>query len=406
VDAKTMNAVSTTNLVRRVRPPYWRLRIPPVTGKVSGAREAVLLTVVPILTFGFVYAIANVSGVAYSPGCNSVSNFVRNLLFQPIKPSTCHSVPFLSDIPTVILSFTCPFALVGYRLLRRRLTSIVAALTATGLLRTQSAATSIGDVIGRVERTVDLTPARRLLFFLVSVVLVTWLYSRNLANGHLFNTLGDQPNHTSIAAGLRATWWANYHYHPVLAVVCILLGSLGVTYALRAGWLYLSVGAALYATRTSSIERLPVEFVPRWRDRSYGWSPVTGVLMLIYVSTINLAMSMVSVFDMLRNETWTLLVAVLFAVIGVVSNMLIILMSFIRMMSVHRTVENRLRNRLIRGMKPGWTVLTPGEYVVATSELASWRKVPVASFSGTVIRILPGLYALFQFTRTIFGVKH
>ena len=401
-----MNAASTTNLARRIGPLYWRLRLPPVTGKVSGTREAVMLTVVPILTFGFVYAIAGVSGVAYSPGCNSVSNFVRNLLFQPIEHSTCHSVPFLSDIPTVILSFTCPFALVGYRLLRRRLTGLVAALTSTGLLRTQSAATSIAEVIGRLERTIDLTPLRRLGFFLSSVGLVTWLYSRNLANGHLFNTLGDQPDHTSVAASLRLTWWANYHYHPVLAVVCILLGSVGVTYALRAGWLYLSLGVALYATRKSSIERLPVEFVPRWRDRSYGWSPVTGVLMLIYISTINLAMSMVSVFDMLRNETWTLLVAFVFAVIGVVSNLLVILMSLLRMMSVHRTVENRLRSRLIRGMKPGWTVLTPGDYVVATTELASWRKVPVASFSGTVIRVLPGLYALFQFTRTIFGVKH
>jgi hypothetical protein len=376
-------------------------RFLPAATDANGRSEAISLTFVPILTFLFVFAVASISGVGHIPNCNSVSNFVGSLLFQPIRPSTCHAVPFLSDIPTVILSFTCPFALMGYRLLRRRLTGVISALIDTGLIRPQSSSTRITGLVRSLQRTVDPAPWRRLTFFVVSLGLVTWLYWRNLVDGHLFDILASGgPGSPNSAAGLRLTWWANYHFHPVLAVICILLGTVGVTYAVRTGILYFTLGLALWTTHKMSIQNLSVQYIPRWRDRNYGWSPVTGILMLVYVSTINLAMSMVSVFDMLQNTTSTFVTALTFALIGLASNMLIIGASLYQMMSVHQEVQNRLRKRLIRGKTNGWTPMTPEEYVVAANELSSWRRLPMGTFVGNIVRILPGLYALFQFAKT------
>lgn len=364
-------------------------------GPVSGRREASLLVFLPALTFGAVCLASAMSGVAYRPRCNSSSNFIANLFFQKTHPSTCQSVPFLSDVPTVILSFTSPFALVSYRLLRRRLASLLGSLEGTGLLTPQSGGAGLVKGIRRLERAVDLTPLTRLGLFATSVAMVTWLYSRNLRDGHLFNTLGRPgPNGGTTADALRETWWANYHHHPALAVVCVSIGSVGVMYALRASWLYMILGGVLYITRNAPPDTLPLHYVPRWKDKSYGWSPVTGVLMLIYVSTVNFAISMVSVFDMLRNETWTLGVAVFFALLGVISNLAIILMSLFRMVAAHQAVEQRLRESLSSAS------LTTQEYVVAASELVAWKRIPVASFSGSVVKITPGLYAVFQFVRT------
>jgi hypothetical protein len=391
------------NVARKARPPVGRLvnavRKPAFlapTGPVSVRREMLCLTLIPLATFGLVCLLTWSAGVAYRPSCHSAANFLASIFFQPTVGSTCQSVPFLSDVPTIMLSFCCPFALVAYKLLRRRLASLQAALVSTGLLTGQGSQDTISTVIHRLERAIDLTPARRLALFAASAAMVTWLYWRNLEAGHLFTTLESaDPSHTTNAAQLRDNWWANYHHHFFLAVVCVFLGTVGVYFAWRAGWLYVRLGVVLYATRKSSADQLPTSYVPRWRDRSYGWSPVTGVLMLIYLSTVSLAISMVAVFDMLRNETWTLVIAVIFTLIGVLSNTVMILTSFFRMVGMHKAVEERLRATLVANDSG----LSSEEYVVAASELTVWRRIPVASFSGSIIKILPGLYALFQFVR-------
>src|SRR5690348_7196433 len=64
-------------VVRLVR----RLDVLSATGPVSGKREAILLVVIPLLTFCTVLAVTSLYGVGYSPGCNSARNFVKNLFF-------------------------------------------------------------------------------------------------------------------------------------------------------------------------------------------------------------------------------------------------------------------------------------------------------------------------------------
>ena len=393
--------------IRGARALLQRANILSATGPVSGRREALLLTLIPLLTFGFVCIATSIAGVAYRPGCNSASNFVANLFFRPTKPSTCASVPFLSDIPTVILSLTCPFALVAYRMLWRRLSSLPTALADTGLLHQPGLTNELSRGLQRLESSVDMTASRRATLFVASTIMTTWLYTRNLADGHLFNILSKAGvDGSSNIAALRASWWANYHHHPFLAILCVSIGSIGVYYALRAGWLYFKLGAVLITTRKASAEALQLDYVPKWRDKSYGWSPVTGVLFLIYFSTVNFAVSMVAVFDMLQSKEWTLLVAVFFVTLGIVANLTIILSTFFRMLAAHKAVEERLRGTLTRGMREGSQELNPVEYAVAASDLSSWRQIPVSSFSGSAVKILPGLYAFIQFVRAFFSVKH
>ena len=370
------------------------------SGPVSGRREALLLILAPILTFSVVLLVTAIAGVAYSPGCNSVGNFVASLVFLPPAQTGCNSVPFMSDVPCLILSFTCPFALVAYRLFRRRLSSLLDAVTTTGLLRPQTAGSGIIRGMEHLTTGVDLTAPKRFGLFLVSACFTIWLYSRNLKGGHLFAVLGNaSASGKSNAEALRASWWANYHYHPFLALICVLIGSVGVYYGVRAAWLYVRLGALLFSTRKISPDRLPLEYVPRWRDKSYGWSPVTGMLVLIYFATINFAFSMLAIFDMLRGERWTLVVCGSLAVAGVLSNLAIVLTSLFRMLDAHQAVQDRLRVNL---SQIGSSQMSAGQYVVAASDLVTWRRVPVASLSGGVIKILPGVYALLQIFRTLF----
>ncbi len=242
---------------------------------------------------------------------------------------------------------------------------------------------------------------------MASAAMTTWLYTRNLLDGHLFDILArDLPNGTTNENSLRASWWANYHYHPSLAILCVSVGSIGVYYALRAAWLYLKLGGVLIATRKAVVQNMEFSYVPRWRDQSYGWSPVTGALFVIYMSTINFAVSMVAVYDMLENKAWTLGVAVFFVTLGVVSNLLIISGSFFRMLAAHKGVEERLRALLIQVAQASPGRPTDFENVYAASDLSAWRSIPVANFGLTVIKILPGIYALVEFIRTFFFLRH
>jgi hypothetical protein len=378
------------------------LPTPPRQGDPVGWQETLTLTLAPILTFGFVCLVTGLAGVAYQSGCNSIYNFFASLLFQPIEPSTCRTVPFLSDIPTIILSFTSPVALVVFRLVRRRLHGLIPALNATGLFDAGSSTSERTVALMRdLKRAVDLTPVGRFMVFVVALILVTWLYWRNLIDGHLFDTLASG---RADAAALRTTWWANYHYHPVLAVVCILLGAIGGNYALRTGLLYYMVGIALYTTHKASIFNA-VRYVPKWQDKSYGWGPLTQVLKLFYISTIALAMSMVAIFDMLRNVGWTLWVAIGAGIFGLLANLVIIGAALYQVMTGHDAVGNRLRERLTRHNRHGWASVPPEEYITTTMELAAWRKLPVGSVVGNTLRIMPGVYALFQFVQKFPGLK-
>src|ERR1022692_1578604 len=122
-----------------------------MTGNINGKREAAQILLIPLGTFGAIFALASAAGVAQRPGCNVATNFAYILFLQPKGSYHCAALPFLSDIPMVLLSFTCPFAFVLYRLVRRRLASIPTALAATGLLQDSALQAAASHAVQRLE---------------------------------------------------------------------------------------------------------------------------------------------------------------------------------------------------------------------------------------------------------------
>lgn len=372
---------------------------------VNVMQEIVLLTVVPMLTMGLICAATGAVGVVYQSGCNSFSNFLHDLLLGNQRSSTCVAVPFLSDVPTVVLSLTCPFAMVSYYLVRRRLNWLVPAVSSTGLVNSELAA-ELAKGVRRLEAAVDLNRSRKIGFFAVTTVMGIWLYWRYLNYGKIFTILATERLGASNESVLRASWWANYHYHPFLAMLYILVGSTGTYYALRAGWLYTMLGQILITSRKSKLSKLEFNYVPQWRDRSYGWSPITGGLFLIYLSTINFAVSMIAVFDMLQGREWTIGVAAFFAALGVLSNLIIIAVPLAKIIAAHRAVEGRLRSTLIQSASNAASPAEVLEYSVAAGDLATWRRIPVASLSVTALKVIPGVYAFIAFIVRVVFAKH
>jgi hypothetical protein len=379
-----------------------------INGSINGKREAAQIVLIPAATFGVTSALAASAGVAHQRGCNVGTNFAYILFLQPKSSYHCPALPFLSDIPMVLLSFTCPFAFVLYRLVRRRLASIPNALTATGLLQDPALRAAASQAVHRLEQGIDHTKAWRVVLFVASACIATWLYSRDLIDGHLFNLLArTQADGRTNVSELHAAWWANYHAHPLLAAVCISIGSVGVYYAVQSGLLFLRIGLILTASRDSAVRKLNFSYVPTWRDRSYGWSPFTGALYLIYLAAINFAVSMVAIYDIVENRTWTIGVEAFFVTLGVAADLSLILGAFARMLAAHRGVADRLRDELV-GVASGslTSQRNATEQVIAAADLAAWRRIPVSNFGLSLLKLVPGALGLIEFVRTFFFLQH
>jgi hypothetical protein len=282
----------------------------------------------------------------------------------------------------------------------------VPAVAETGLVSQPSLKRELSQEVDLLVSAVDLNLRSRLILLVVTVAMTTWLYARNLSHGHLFTLLARSRNGASNEAALRASWWANYHFHPLLAVLCISIGSMGVYYALRTGWLNFRLAAVLVANRRARVGAAGFDYVARWKDQSYGWSPVTGALFLIYMTTVNFAASMVAVWDMLQNTAWTIVVAAFFVSLGIICDLAIIVSSFVMLLRVHEAVRKRLRDSLAQGLENGSGNLKPTEYAIAASDLTTWRRIPVSSLSGTAVKVVPGAYAFVQFAVKAFFVRH
>lgn len=394
--------------VRNVMTVLDHIDVLSMTGNINGKRETAQILLIPLGTFAALFALASSASVAQRSGCNVATNFAYILFLQPKSPYHCGALPFLSDIPMVLLSFTCPFAFVLYRLVRRRLASIPTALAATGLLQDSALQAAASQAVQRLEESIDHSRSWRVSLFTLSVCIATWLYLRDLSDGHLFNLLAQvRADGSRSARSLRVQWWANYHYHPLLAIICIFIGSVGVYYAVQSGLLFLRIGLILIASRGSAVRNLQISYVPTWRDRSYGWSPFTGALYLIYLAAINFAVSMVAIYDIVENKTWTIGIEVFFVSLGIAADLSLILGAFVRMLAAHRGVAERLRAELV-GVASG-IVTSPRsatEQVVAAADLAAWRRFPVANFGLSLLKIVPGVLGLVEFVRTFFFLKH
>ncbi|WP_329000881.1 hypothetical protein OHA18_41430 [Kribbella sp. NBC_00709] len=354
--------------------------------------------------------------VAREDGCQGFRVFLASLFLRQGEPTNCLSVPFLVDIPTVLLSLTAPFAAISYLVIIRRLETLIQDLQRTGLAPKDSASTagrrSIAEALDRyIPRG-----WQSALIFAISVMMTIWLYSRNLESGGIFQALA---NPAAPEATLRDRWWANYHHHVILAIYCVGVGAIGVHFTLTSAWLYGLVGRYFVSARNEP--RFHARYVPRWRDRSFGWAPAIGLIMLSYATTINFAISMIAVFDMLQTGSLNRTVAGVFAVIGVITDLTFVIMTLRAVIQSHKRVRaevqqfvterishaelrRRQSSRSSKGQAPrGGIAGSDVDVVLAARDAENWPLLPISNPAVGLLKIAPGLYAIFQLIRTLGG---
>lgn len=394
----------------------------PIKGS-SRRLDNVRLALWPLTTFASTVILTGAYGVAREDGCQGLRIFLGSLLLRHGEPANCQSVPFLVDIPTVFLSFTAPFAAISYMVIVRRLESLVPDLQRTGLAPTDVASE---DSRKRLAQALDrYIPRgwRSLLIFALSLAMTTWLYTRNLESGGIFQALA---NPAASEDALRDRWWADYRDNGLLAVYCILVGAVGVHFTLTSAWLYALAGRYFMSSRRRNELGFRVLYVPRWRDRSFGWSPATGLAMLSYSTTINFAVSMIAVFDMLQTGSLNRTVAGVFAVCGVITDLTFIVLTLRVVIHSHkrvraevrqfvaervaqvesssrRSLPGRRRARRLRSRRPPNVVGTEADIVMAARDAESWPFLPISNPALGFLKVAPGLYAIFQLTRTLGG---
>ncbi|MBL7258773.1 hypothetical protein [Paractinoplanes lichenicola] len=374
---------------------------------------------------GFVLTVLVTSAfdVAREPGCQGFRVFLRSLLLRQGEPPNCDSVPFLVDIPTVILSLTSPFAVIGYLTILRRLEGLVPELQRTGLLPDDRVTAGADETMQ--QWLLRLLPRgwKGWLLFAVSAAMTIWLYSRNLQSGGIFEALA---NPAAPEAVLRERWWADYRDNPLLAVWCVFVGTVGVHFALASAWMYALVGQRLLSRRKRNLLDFRVRYVPRWRDKSFGWAPATSLIMLSYATAINFAISMIAVFDMLQGGV-NRVVAAGFATLGVCTDLALIVLTLRMIVKAHHGVRADVRafvahavrvaeiRRGQRDRRRRGTFAAPHhrvDYVVAEPEVdvilaardaESWPPLPIANLAVGIVKVAPGIYAIIQLSRTLAG---
>lgn len=387
---------------------------------IKGSNEkhfTTMLVAWPILGFLMTTLLTALFGVAREPACQGWRVFVAQLVLRQRFSTQCTSVPFLVDIPTVLLSFTAPFAAIGYLVILQRLAYLIPALEESRLIRRGAESHRINSAVAEVVERTAFRKWRSWLLFVVSYALTVWLYSRNIQSGGIFEALSSS---TVSAADLRSRWWANYNSNVLLAVWCITVGAIGVHFSIASSWLYIKVSwIAIRANRRRRFEISP-EYVPGWLDRSYGWSPITALAGIVYASAVNFAISMIAVFDMLHSGSTNLAVAVGVGSFGLASDLSISLIIILVVAGAHRNVRESTvavlraprRARRRRASSPVANQarvlrrlpnLGAAGIDAVTEDLRRWPVLPIASPALGVLKIAPGLYALYQFTRSVMG---
>lgn len=392
-----------------IYPARTRRSVPRRRRRIGPPRRLLTLAIWPISGFLLTLLVTSMWNVARNPECLGLRTFLSHLVFRANDPVNCSSVAFLVDTPTLILSFTGPFAAAAFLSVRDRLSTLEIDLTRTGLL-----AESVPTIIANLRESPKVVSKwwLHLIIALLSLAMVSWLYSRNIQSGGIFETLAS-PNYTRDE--LAAKWWANYRNNPWLAALCILIGSIGVHFSIMSVFLYGRLTKMLiYKT---NVPNESFAYVPKFLDSSHGWNPLLSIAALIYFTALNFAFSMVAVYDMLNGGPVNQAVAGFFIVLGVLVNLSVSVAFYSFVRHEHQNVWVRVD----REAKHVWTslnseaprkrfrrqpVLGPREHRlgILMSDLSTWTAIPFSARRlGPLKLLFPGIAVLLQLASTLSG---
>ena len=278
-----------------------------------------LLAAGPVTVSGIVWLANILSGSAFARGCGiggvlvdaALSTGARDTLNRlPLigaitaPTSQCTSVPFSADLPNMVLSVTAGLAVSVFVVFNLRLRLLRGDLEASGLVSATSLERSgLGAALdaGRPRRGRDvlLDAGLALLSIAGSAAMYFWLYT----HGPIFRDLAGSYRHmgsTDVTTEmLRQNWWANHETHPVNTALGIAVGAVGLFFALKQRSIFVLIGRWLRKLRATP---RPVEFVPKWLDRDYGYRPVKGLVSLGYLAVFTFLASFSAALYALRSD--------------------------------------------------------------------------------------------------------
>jgi hypothetical protein len=278
-----------------------------------------LIAAGPITISGIVWLANILTGTAFAPGCGiggvlvdaAIGSGVGDLLARlPLMgaitapSSQCTSVPFSADLPNMVLSVTAGVAVSVYFVFNLRLRLLRGDLEASGLVSAASLDRSgLGAALAaglpRRRRDVFMDVGLALVSLVGSAAMYYWLYT----HGPIFRDLAGSYRHmgsTGVTTEmLQQNWWANHETHPFNTALGIAVGAVGLFFALKQRAVFVLIGGWLRTLRTAP---RPVEFVPKWLDRDYGWRPVKGLVSLGYLAAFTFLASFSAALYALRSD--------------------------------------------------------------------------------------------------------
>jgi hypothetical protein len=151
-----------------------------------------------------------------------------------------------------------------------------------------------------------------------SAAMYYWLYTQ----GPIFRDLAGSYTHMGSSGvtteELRQNWWANHTTHPLNTALGIGVGAIGLFFALKQRTVFVAIGRWMRRLRGAP---RPVEFVPKWLDRDFGWRPVSGLVTLGYLAIFTFLASFSAALYALRSDQpgVSRLLSVLLGVIALVA---------------------------------------------------------------------------------------
>jgi hypothetical protein len=203
------------------------------------------------------------------------------------------------------LAVTAGFAVSIYLVFNERLRRLPYQLEETGLVSDRSRGRSglTGDLGLAPRRLLMDGPGATAILALVSLAgsatMYFWLYTHGPIFRDLAGTYTDMGSAGVTPALLRDNWWANHQHHPVNTALGVLVGAIGLFFAVKQGLVFFAVGTSLVRLRR---RHGPVEFVPRWIDTDYGWRPFAGLVNLGYLAAFDFLASFSAALYMLRSD--------------------------------------------------------------------------------------------------------
>lgn len=369
---------------------------------------------VPLGIMTLVWAACAAEGLATAPGCSPATLLHVAVPAAGDGVTACRTLPLVADLPSAALGFTSTLAVTLYLTLITRLARLKEEIVESGLVRSPDLAA--GDLARRLtalETRVRIgRPAKTALAFACvagSAGLYFWAYDGGRAFTDLSAVSASHPSMESI----RVSWWANYLEHPLMAAIWILIGSLGLYFAAKQGYIYQRLLAFSWGARGM----WDFQYVSRAQNDDFGWKPVGRVITMVYLGFLNFTVSLTAAAYLLRGESgdWKNPVVGVVALVGIWANAGILLALLTVMIRNHRSVVERQRSAVaaeiarVREEARSGAVTDDARLALLTAEggllYEAPRWYPLRGRLKPIFSLLPILLTLYKFSEEFTKLK-